>query len=281
MDQVSDHQAGGTDEAGGLVRRGVSDPLVLAYHAVSANWPAALAVPPDLFRRQLEMLLNRGYRGVTFTEVVKGEVPRKGLAVTFDDGYRSLQREARQILSELGIPGTVFVPTGMVGRPGPMVWKGIDQWAGTPYEDELTCMSWDELRELKQEGWEVASHTRSHPRLTELDDDRLASELVESRETCERELGVSSVTLAYPYGVHDARVRSAARDAGYLAAAANRPGPAKRFEWPRIDLYPVDKSWRFNLKVSPAVRALRSSRTGMLLNRLRHPNRKPGHRQEP
>jgi peptidoglycan/xylan/chitin deacetylase (PgdA/CDA1 family) len=243
--------------------------FVLCYHAISHAWPAALAVSPYMFRQQLETLLRRGYSGVTFTDMVNGEAPRKAFAVTFDDAYRSVLSDARPVLDDLGVPGTVFAPTSMVGKPGPMAWDGIDQWLGTRYEQELTCMSWGDLRELRGAGWEIDSHTKSHPRLTELDDEELGSELVESRETCERELGLSTVTLAYPFGVHDARVRSAARDAGYVAAAADRPGPVRRFQWPRINLHPVDQPWRFRLKVSPAVRALRDSAPGVAVDHLR------------
>jgi peptidoglycan/xylan/chitin deacetylase (PgdA/CDA1 family) len=243
--------------------------FVLCYHAISHGWPAALAVSPSMFRQQLETLLRRGYVGVTFQDLVNGEAPARAFAVTFDDAYRSVRSEARPVLDDLGVPGTVFAPTSMVGRPGPMRWKGIEQWIGTRYERELTCMSWDELRDLRAAGWEIASHTRSHPRLTQLDDDQLGAELVGSRETCQRELGISSVTLAYPYGIHDARVRAAARDAGYTAAAADRPGPVRQFQWPRINLHPVDEPWRFRLKVSPAVRGLRDSRPGVALDRLR------------
>lgn len=248
--------------------------FVLCYHAISHSWPAALAVSPYMFRLQLETLLRRGYSGVTFTDMVNGEAPRRAFAVTFDDAYRSVMRDARPVLDDLGVPGTVFAPTSMVGRPGPMAWDGIDQWLGTPYEQELICMSWAELRELQGAGWEIASHTKSHPRLTELTDDELGSELVESREVCERELGLSSVTLAYPYGIHDPRVRSAARDAGYAAAAADRPGPVRQFQWPRINVHPVDDRRRFRLKVSPTVRVLRDSRPGVALDRLRSRYRK-------
>jgi peptidoglycan/xylan/chitin deacetylase (PgdA/CDA1 family) len=243
--------------------------FVLCYHAISHAWPAALAVSPYMFRQQLETLLRRGYRGATFADLVNGEAPQKAFVVTFDDAYRSVMRDARPVLDELGVPATVFAPTSMVGNPGPMVWDGIDHWLGTPFEQELTCMNWDELRELQDAGWEIASHTKSHPRLTELDDDELGSELVGSREVCERELGLSSVTLAYPFGIHDARVRAAARDAGYAAAAADRPGPVRQFQWPRINLHPVDDPWRFRLKVSPAVRAMRASPPGVALDRLR------------
>ncbi len=241
---------------------------MLCYHAISHAWPAALAVSPAMFRQQLETLLRRGY-GVTFADLVDGEAPPRAFVVTFDDAYRSVMSDVRPVLDDLGVPGTVFAPTSMVGKPGPMAWDGIDQWIGTRYERELTCMSWEQLRELRGAGWEIASHTKSHPRLTELDDDELGSELVESRGVCERELGLSSVTLAYPFGIHDARVRAAARDAGYAAAAADRPGPVRQFEWPRINLHPVDEPWRFRLKVSPAVRSLRDSRPGVALDRLR------------
>jgi peptidoglycan/xylan/chitin deacetylase (PgdA/CDA1 family) len=248
--------------------------FVLCYHAISHVWPAALAASPYMFRYQLETLLRRGYKGATFTDLVNGEAPPKAFVVTFDDAYRSVMRDARPVLDDLGVPGTVFAPTSMVGRPGPMAWDGIDQWIGTPYERELACMSWDELRELKATGWEIASHTKSHPRLTELADDELGSELVGSREVCEQELGIDSVTLAYPYGIHDARVRAAARDAGYAAAAADRPGPVRQFQWPRINIHQIDDPWRFRLKVSPVVRALRDSPPGVALDGLRSRYRK-------
>ena len=50
---------------------GVSDTLVLCYHAVSDGWPSGLSVTPAALERQLAILLGRGYRGVTFTEAVE------------------------------------------------------------------------------------------------------------------------------------------------------------------------------------------------------------------
>src|SRR5829696_4157501 len=64
--------------------------LVLAYHAVSAHWPSSLAVSADRLREQLEMLVRHGYVGATFAEVVRGDVTAKTVAVTFDDGFRSV-----------------------------------------------------------------------------------------------------------------------------------------------------------------------------------------------
>lgn len=241
--------------------------LVLAYHAVSESWPSPLAVSPGRLREQLELLLRGGYVGATFAEVARGEVGVKTVAVTFDDGYRSVHRHALSVLSELGLPATVFVPTELMGQRLPMRWPGIEKWVGTPYEEELTPLSWDELRILRDAGWEVASHTVSHPRLIELNDDALASELSESRQRCAREMGRPCESLAYPYGEHDGRVQAAAQDAGYAAAAAAHSGPPSLFSWPRIGVYPVDGGLRFRLKVSPTVRRVRSSHLGRTLDR--------------
>jgi peptidoglycan/xylan/chitin deacetylase (PgdA/CDA1 family) len=137
--------------------------LVLCYHAVSPHWPSILATTPDRLREQLEFLVGNGYSGATFSDVVSGEIPSKAVAITFDDGYKSVLDHGSPVLSEFGFPGTVFVPTSLVGLSAPMSWSGIEMWEGGPHEDELRPMNWDELRNLKDVGWEIASHTRSHP----------------------------------------------------------------------------------------------------------------------
>ena len=58
-----------------------------------------------------------------------------------------------------------------------MAWPGIDQWLGGAHEAELMPMSWDELGRLAEAGWEIGSHSRTHPQLTQLDDESVAHEL--------------------------------------------------------------------------------------------------------
>jgi peptidoglycan/xylan/chitin deacetylase (PgdA/CDA1 family) len=241
----------------------MSDDLVLCYHALSEDWPASLSVTPDDFERQLRVLHDRGYRGVTFEDLV-GESPRgRRVAVTFDDGYRSVLELAEPILTGLGYVATVFVPTDLVAQPGPMAWPGVDLWLGGPHESELEGMSWEQLGILTEAGWEIGSHTRTHPRLTALDDDRLEDELLHSRELLDERLGRRCQTLAYPYGDHDERVVRMARQSGYSAAATlprglPRPRP---LAWPRVGIYNGDSRLRFMLKVSRSARRLRGSRS--------------------
>jgi len=235
----------------------VPDILVLCYHAVSERWPSPLAVTPGQLEHQLRLLVRRGYRGATFESAVTGPPAGRTVAVTFDDGYRSVLTHALPVLERLALPGTVFVPTDFVGQGGPMRWPGIEHWLGTAYEDELAAMSWEELRTLVDAGWEIGSHTCSHARVSLLDDAELDRELRKSRAVCEKRLG-GCRSLALPYGNTDARVPRAAEDAGYRAVAGLYQGAARGPIWTRVAVYPVDAPWRFRLKVARSMRRIRS-----------------------
>lgn len=225
------------------------DALVLGYHAISARWPCTLAISPQALEQQLERVVRHGYRGVTLTDLVRGEHSHPVVVVTFDDAYRSVLELAHPILERLGLPGTIFAPTDhMDGRP--MAWPGIDRWRDSEYREEVVGCTWDELAVLAREGWEVGSHSRTHARLPTLSDEALADELRRSRQECEQRLGMPCLTLAYPYGDSDARVAAAARAAGYVATVGGRPSAGGPPHPLRVDVYRKDAAWRFALKTS-------------------------------
>ena len=246
--------------------------LILCYHAVSEKFPASLSVSPRALRVQLGNLVRRGYRGATFSGALGRAQEGKVLVVTFDDAYRSVVRLGFPILAELGLPATVFAPTAYIGTERPMGWDGIERWHRTAHEAELVPCSWPELEMLVDAGWEVGSHTRTHPRLPELGDSELAAELRGSRRDCERRLGVPCRSIAYPYGAVDRRVAEAVADAGYLFAA-ELPGsfrvPSAALRCPRVGLYHRDASWRFRLKTARLTRALRGTHVWTVLDRTR------------
>lgn len=236
--------------------------LTLCYHALSDTWPAPLAVRPEAFEDQLELLLSRGYEPRTLSAAYGPDAPDRTLVVSFDDAFTSVLELAYPIMERLGVPGTLFVATAYPGSGRPMAWEGLDKWMGSPHAPELECMSWENLRRLDAAGWEIGSHTDSHPFLTVLGDSDLRSELADSRLVLERELGHACASLAYPYGNCDERVIRAAREAGYAHGAAldARLRADEALRRPRIGVYRQDDRFRFELKISRALRALRSTR---------------------
>jgi peptidoglycan/xylan/chitin deacetylase (PgdA/CDA1 family) len=237
----------------------VSDTLVLCYHAFSDDWPADLSVRPEVFATQLRQLHAAGYQGVTFTEAIQRQARRREVAVTFDDAFTSVVTHAKPVLDELGWPGTIFTVSDFAATGAPVRWEGVSHWADGPHAAELDSLDWEGLRALRDAGWEVGSHTRTHPHLTQIDIETVEAELVSSREAIEAALDQPCPSIAYPYGDVNPAVVEAAGRAGYATGAAlpARWGELGTLEWPRVGVYRPDDLKRFRLKTSRATRRAR------------------------
>jgi len=236
----------------------MSDIVVLCYHAVSRTWPAATSVTPGDLRAQLERFLHRGYHGSTLVDALTAPTAPRIVVVTFDDAHRSVLEIARPVLDALGLPATVFVPTDYAGTQRLMGWAGYERWMATEHAQELRCLSWEELGDLAEGGWEIGSHTCSHPRLTSLDDRALRRELSVSRRICQERLNGPCVSLAYPYADYDDRVLEATRRAGYglavtVAAGWAQPLPLR---WPRVVVGHGDTARRLQMRLLRRWRAV-------------------------
>ena len=205
---------------------------ILMYHVVTAP-PAGVAyselwTPRETFRATIDLLARSGYRGVTLGQVWKAwhggpGLPAQPIVVSFDDGYLSHVTHAKPVLRAAGWPGVLNLEGKNIG-PGGLTRR--------------------QVRTLIAAGWEVDSHTLTHPDLRTLDDAALRRELVESRALLRRDFGVPVAFLCYPAGRYDARVQAAARAAGYQAATTVEPGiaspSADPFALPRIRVNGTD-----------------------------------------
>lgn len=106
--------------------------LILLYHRVMRldSDPQWLAVPPDLFERQMEMLAMN-WRVISLADLVQSlrdnVLPNRALVLTFDDGYVDNLQHARPILERFGLPATIFVASGFVGRREEFFWDELDR----------------------------------------------------------------------------------------------------------------------------------------------------------
>jgi peptidoglycan/xylan/chitin deacetylase (PgdA/CDA1 family) len=187
---------------------------ILMYHVIKAAPPGtpypALWVPPQRFTATVRALAAAGYHGVTLDRVWAhwrrgAPLPPKPIVVSFDDGYPSQEQHAMPALRRLGWPGVLSLEVKNVA-PGEM--------------------SAGQVRRLIAAGWEIDSHTVTHPDLRTLGDAALRRELVDSRAWLRRTFRVPADFLCYPAGRYDARVAAAARAAGYDGATTVEPGIA-------------------------------------------------------
>lgn len=221
------------------------------FHAA----PMALSIPA--LRRILGALLARGFRFVGLENVGPQGAGPGSIAITADDGYESQQLYLRPVLRELGLPWTVFVLAGMLGRRND--WD--HPWASPP-DRHLTP---DEVRRLAGEGVTIGSHGMTHVNMTALSDAALEEELHRSRETLQQLSGQAVDAVAYPWGLADDRVAEASRRTGYRLGfgadigrgRGNSPARPAGSEYviPRLGLYSPDQ-----LAPSLAAAALGSSR---------------------
>ncbi|MEU5884618.1 polysaccharide deacetylase family protein [Spirillospora sp. NPDC047279] len=205
--------ASGTSSAGGGIP-------VLMYHSIREHPPretAGLAVRPGAFADQMALLADRGFTPIPFSALRGGgDLPRRPVVITFDDGYADFHEHALPVLDGHGFTATVFVTTGWLAD------AGADA-AGRPLD---AMLSWAQVGEATAHGIEIGGHSHSHPQLDQLGDAALRDELTRNRGLLEDRLGRPVRTMAYPFGYSSVRVRRAVRAAGYDAACSveNRLG---------------------------------------------------------
>ncbi len=190
------------------------------------------------FRSQLDFLSAEGWATPTMAELVA--TPTKWMdrtvVITFDDGYVD-NLIAWEELQKRDMRATWFIVSGSIGREP--AWATDGRPAGR-------LLNTTELRAMQATGMEIGSHTVSHARLTEVNDQEMHTELLESKTTLEDALGNKVTSFAYPYGAWDRRCVNAVREAGYRAACTTRTGWALRDDNPyqlrRLTIYNTDTS---------------------------------------
>lgn len=174
----------------------MSRALILTYHAIEPG-PAPLCVHPDLFRAHVAAVLSSGARVVGVSELVAELASPTGaerlVALTFDDGFASVARNAAPVLASHGLTATVFCVPGHLG--------GRNDWASDPtggYDSPLVTA--EELQALAAAGVEIGSHGFAHLPASEPRGVVLEREIEGSREVLERLTGTKVRSYAYPYG---------------------------------------------------------------------------------
>ena len=191
---------------------------------------AHYAVEKDSFRENLRWLAQEKLRAMSVTQALQDAgSPRRGVAITFDDGCETDWVVAAPALMEFGFNATFFVIAGFLGRSG--------------------YLTRTQLRQLSDSGFEIGSHSMSHAYLDQLAPAQLEFELIESKRRLEDVTGAEVAHFSCPNGVWSRAVVQRARQAGYQSVATSRVGVNYRYSDPfklaRIAIHRDTKSSEF------------------------------------
>lgn len=199
---------------------------ILCYHKISYD-SDPMSVSPERFQTQLQELRKMGYYTIHLNEWYEywkngKKVALGALIITFDDGYQNNYSKAAPILKATGNKATLF-----------LIVKRQIQW---------DFLDWDEVRALREDGWEIGSHSWSHVDLTQRPDFHGEVEIKRSRMEIEKRSLGDVRWFAYPFGFWSDETIEWVKSSGYDGAVTTRWGLAdlttERYVLERIPVIP-------------------------------------------
>lgn len=196
---------------------------VLMYHQIQPlrHQPPAqpgLVVDTKQFYWQMYCLRALGYHTLTLDELVQAlegsqPLPRRAVAITFDDGYYGVYRYAFPILQHFRFNATLF----LIGEDFADSGHAIINRA-FPVVDAA------QVGEMLVAGIQIGSHSVSHRRLTTIELFEAEEEIIASKTILESVFGRRITTFSYPYGLYNGQLAEMVRRAGYACAVTTRFG---------------------------------------------------------
>lgn len=164
-------------------RKGTGIP-VLVYHRIGNDTSSRDTITPETFTTQMKYLDERGFTTITMMDYDKWrageeELPTKPVIITFDDGWSSTWEPAYSIMKKRGMVGTVFVVSS--------------------YADTSNYKTWDQLRIMQMNGWDLESHGVHHVNMLLLNESEFRKELAESKARITYETNVTPLSFVFPF----------------------------------------------------------------------------------
>jgi len=212
--------------------------VVLMYHRFGESEYPATSIRLAQFDAQLKWLRREQFHVWPLSRIVEHliagkPIPDRTIAITVDDAYLSVYREAFPRLRRYGWPFTVFVSTDAV-------------------DEELPAyMSWDQMREMQRNGASYANHSASHDHLLERHPGetdaqwrkRVSADIEHAQTRIREELGSGSHLFAYPYGEFDPELADLVAGLGFTAFGQESGAIGPYADLRALPRYPMSESY--------------------------------------
>ncbi len=190
--------------------------VILQYHHISSSTPASTSLSPEIFKQHLDALEEGGFTVMALPELISRvranePVKDKTVAITFDDGYKSVYDIAYPMLKQRGWPFTVFVVPGAIEKK------------------QSHVMSWQQLVELSEYGAIIANHSYSHQHLLRKKEEetvkswqqRVLYDIQKAGQIIKQHTGRKLKLFAWPYGEYSTPLSELLKNTGFIAVAQN------------------------------------------------------------
>ncbi len=199
---------------------------ILVYHDIS-DTESPWCVSPQEFEAQMKLLKQEGYHTISLTELderIKNNSgsEKKLIVLTFDDARKGAIITAYPLLKKLSFTATVFI-----------VPQWIDRAPLPPEENYSDFLTWEELKQLKNSGWGMGSHTFSHRNLKEIDKETVLKELTQAENAIAQHLNTKPEHFAYPFGEYNDQTISEVQKHYKTAVTISRGFDRIPFQWSR------------------------------------------------
>lgn len=167
---------------------------ILTWHSIDESG-SAISVTRPQFEKQLAAIRDRGISVVSLADLISRDDDEDAVALTFDDGFENFAGMAAPLLQAHGFSATIFVVTAHVGTNND--WPSR---AGAVPVPVLPLMSWETLRSMSGDGFEIGSHGVTHRALDSLQRDEVITELRASHDTIAEMICSKPKSFVFPYG---------------------------------------------------------------------------------
>jgi len=187
---------------------------ILVYHRFGPVVADSMTVTTQQFESHVKYLIETSYTIIPLRQLVdyhlgkRKSLPYRSVAITVDDGHKSVYTDLFPLVRKYKIPVTLFLYPSAISNAS-------------------YAMTWDQLMEIQASGlFDFQGHTYWHPnfknerkKLSFTDyEDFVEMQLKKSKEKLEKELGIHVDMLSWPFGIYDENLIHKAVGAGYISA---------------------------------------------------------------
>jgi peptidoglycan/xylan/chitin deacetylase (PgdA/CDA1 family) len=233
---------------------------MISSHKKNAKFNG-LRVDPIEFEKQIKYLVENNWIFFTMSQLIekKDNLPKKSIAITFDDGYEDNFTNAFPILKKYNVKATIYIVVDRHDREWSSKRKEKNSSGELKNEPKLLD---EQIVQLIDSGLvEIGSHTMTHDNLPTLSIEDKIVEIRDSKTMIEEKFKIKCNSFCYPFGLYDKEDVKIVKEFGYTNATITTKGiddlsKSDLFELKRITVSGKDNLIAFKIKLKRGLRGL-------------------------